>query len=76
VSHELGLRYRGRHCAFITGHDPELTNLSPARLHMDRSQRQALADGVSTFDLMVPGDPYKSSWSCTKRSRCRLRQHR
>jgi CelD/BcsL family acetyltransferase involved in cellulose biosynthesis len=64
VSHELGLRYRGRHCAFITGHDPELTNLSPARLHMDRSQRQALADGVSTFDLMVPGDPYKSSWSC------------
>lgn len=63
VSHELGLRYKGRHCAFITGHDPELTGLSPARLHMDRSQRQALADGVSTFDLMVPGDPYKASWS-------------
>lgn len=63
VSHELGLRYKGRHCAFITGHDPELTSLSPARLHMDRSQRQALTDGVSTFDLMVPGDPYKASWS-------------
>ena len=63
VSHELGLRYRGRHCAFITGHDPELTDLSPARLHMDRAQRMALADGMTAFDLMVPGDPYKASWS-------------
>jgi CelD/BcsL family acetyltransferase involved in cellulose biosynthesis len=63
VSFELGLRYRGRHCAFITAHDPQLTDLSPARLHMDRSQRLALNDGAVTFDLMVPGDPYKSSWS-------------
>ena len=63
ISLELGLRYRGRHCAFITGHDPELTDLSPARLHMDRAQRMALADGMALFDLMVPGDPYKNSWS-------------
>ncbi len=63
ISHELGLRYKGRHCAFITAHDPELTDLSPARLHMDGSQRLALADGMTTFDLMVPGDPYKESWS-------------
>lgn len=63
ISHELGFRYRGRHCAFITGHDPELTDLSPARLHMDQAQRLALADGMDTFDLMVPGDAYKASWS-------------
>lgn len=63
ISHEVGLRYHGRHCAFITGHDPDLTDLSPARLHMDRSQRLALSDGMHTFDLMVPGDPYKASWS-------------
>jgi CelD/BcsL family acetyltransferase involved in cellulose biosynthesis len=61
ISHQLGLRYRGRHCAFISGHDPELTGLSPARLHMDQSQRLALADGMDTFDLMVPGDAYKAS---------------
>ncbi len=63
ISQELGLRYMGRHCAFITAHDPELTDLSPARLHMDRSQRLALADNIATFDLMVPGDAYKASWS-------------
>ena len=63
ISHEFGIRYRGRHCAFITGHDPELTDLSPARLHMDHAQRLALADGMGMFDLMVPGDAYKASWS-------------
>ena len=63
ISHEVGLRYHGRHCAFITGHDPDLTSLSPARLHMDKSQRLALADGMDSFDLMVPGDAYKASWS-------------
>ncbi len=63
ISHELGLRYHGRHCAFITGHDPDLTDLSPARLHMDRSQRLALSAGMHIFDLMVPGDAYKASWA-------------
>lgn len=63
ISQELGLRYKGRHCAFITAHDPEHTNLSPGRLHMDHSQRLALADKITTFDLMVPGDAYKASWS-------------
>jgi CelD/BcsL family acetyltransferase involved in cellulose biosynthesis len=63
ISQELGLRYNNRHCAFITAHDPALTGLSPARLHMDRSQRLALADGMDIFDLMVPGDAYKASWS-------------
>jgi CelD/BcsL family acetyltransferase involved in cellulose biosynthesis len=39
------------------------TDLSPGRLHMDLSQRQALADGMTRFDLMVPYDPHKESWS-------------
>jgi CelD/BcsL family acetyltransferase involved in cellulose biosynthesis len=43
-----------------------LTDHSPARLHMDFSQRQALKDGCRVFDLMVPNDPYKDSW-CSAR---------
>ncbi len=58
IAHELGLRYKGRHCGFITSHDNDLTDLSPARLHMDQSQRQAIADGMNQFDLMVPGDKH------------------
>ena len=63
ISYELGLRYRDRHCGYITAHDDALTEDSPARLHMDLSQRRALTDGLAVFDLMVPGDRHKASWS-------------
>lgn len=63
VAYEVGLRFKGRHYGFITAHDPELTDCSPARLHMDLSQRRAILDGLHTFDLMVPNDPHKASWS-------------
>ncbi len=63
LSWELGFRYRGRHHAYITAHDHELTRLSPGRLHMDLSQRKALQDGCRIFDLLVPAAPHKMSWS-------------
>jgi CelD/BcsL family acetyltransferase involved in cellulose biosynthesis len=30
---------------------------------MDMSQRHAIRDGMWIFDLMVPGDSHKKSWS-------------
>jgi CelD/BcsL family acetyltransferase involved in cellulose biosynthesis len=63
VSWEIGLRFGNTHFGFITAHDTALTDASPARLHMDLSQRRAIADGMLTFDLMVPADPHKESWS-------------
>jgi CelD/BcsL family acetyltransferase involved in cellulose biosynthesis len=63
VSWEIGFRYNGTHFAYITSHVNALTDLSPGRLHMDLSQRQALADGQTVFDLMVPYDVHKESWS-------------
>ncbi len=63
VSWEIGFRYLGTHFAYITSHVNALTDLSPGRLHMDYSQRQALADGQKQFDLMVPHDIHKESWS-------------
>ena len=63
ISWEIGVRYHGRHYAFITAHRPELTDLSVGRLHMDLSQKLAVADGMKVFDLLVPNDPHKHSWS-------------
>ncbi len=63
VSWEIGFRYRGTHFAYITSHAHKLTDLSPGRLHMDMSQRDALAAGQKRFDLMVPYDLHKESWS-------------
>ncbi|MGE0240307.1 MAG: GNAT family N-acetyltransferase [Parvibaculaceae bacterium] len=63
ISWEIGLRFGQTHFGFITAHDTSLTDASPARLHMDMSQRQAIKDGMRIFDLMIPGDPHKQSWS-------------
>lgn len=66
VSWEIALRHGRTHFCFITAHPGDLTDLSPARLHMDLSQRQALRDGLTRFDLMVPDDPHKVSWCNTR----------
>lgn len=62
-AYEIGLRYRDRHCCFIAAHDVSTTDGSPGRLHMDHAQCQAIRDGVRIFDLLVPLDPHKESWS-------------
>lgn len=63
VSWEISFRYGGTHFAYITSHACDLTDLSPGRLHFDHSQRDCLASGLKTFDLMVPYDAHKESWS-------------
>jgi CelD/BcsL family acetyltransferase involved in cellulose biosynthesis len=63
VSWEVGFRHLGTHYGYITSHVNALTDLSPGRLHMDLSQREALKDGMQRFDLMVPNDSHKESWS-------------
>lgn len=60
---EIGLRAGRTHFAFITSHVNALTDYSAPRLHMDASQRLAIAEGMTCFDLLVPFDSYKESWS-------------
>jgi CelD/BcsL family acetyltransferase involved in cellulose biosynthesis len=66
MSWQVGLRKGTTHFGFITAHRNDMTDQSPARLHMDMAQRQALADGYAAFDLMVPNDPHKESWCSAK----------
>lgn len=63
VSWEVGFNFRGTHFAYITSHVNALTDLSPGRLHMDLSQRNCIRNGFKKFDLMVPHDQHKESWS-------------
>ena len=63
VSWEVGFRHRDTHYGYITSHVNALTDLSPGRLHMDQSQRACINDGMAVFDLMVPNDAHKESWS-------------
>lgn len=66
VSWEIGFNYKGTHFAYITSHVNSMTDLSPGRLHMDLSQRLAIAGGQERFDLMVPNDTHKESWCSAK----------
>lgn len=66
VSWEIGFRHGAKHYGYVTSHRNSLTDLSPGRLHMDLSQRTCLADGMEKFDLMVPNDAHKESWSSAK----------
>ena len=63
ASWEIGFNFRGTHFAYITSHVNALTDLSPGRLHMDLSQRNCIHNGLKKFDLMVPHDQHKESWS-------------
>jgi CelD/BcsL family acetyltransferase involved in cellulose biosynthesis len=63
VSWEIGFSHRGTHYGYITSHVNKLTDLSPGRLHMDQSQRNCVKQGLQKFDLMVPYDAHKESWS-------------
>lgn len=63
VSWEIGFRCNGTHFGYVTSHMCDVTDLSPGRLHMHYSQVLALKDGMKRFDLMVPNDVHKESWS-------------
>ena len=63
VSWEIGFCYRGTHYAYLLSHQRELIDHSPGRLMLDYAERDALASGLSTFDLMAPYDPYKDSFA-------------
>jgi CelD/BcsL family acetyltransferase involved in cellulose biosynthesis len=63
ISWEIGFRHTGTHYAYITSHMNIHTQLSPGRLHMDLSQRACLAADMKIFDLMVPNDAHKETWS-------------
>ena len=63
ISWEIGFNFHDIHFAYITSHVNALTDLSPGRLHMDLSQRNCIRQGLKKFDLMVPNDHHKESWS-------------
>ncbi len=63
VSWEIGFSYRGTHYAYLLSHQRGLIDHSPGRLMLDFAERNALASGHSTFDLMAPYDSYKDSFA-------------
>ncbi len=63
ISWEASFIYNGVQYCYLTAHQAGFTDKSPGRLHFDLSQRHSLAGGIKAYDLMVPYDHYKESWS-------------
>jgi len=63
---EIGFEWNGIHYGYITSHRDGLTDFGIGRLTLDVAQRQALKTGVLEYDLMVPYDQHKESFSSHK----------
>lgn len=63
VAWELGYRYQNRHYHFLTAHQDGKTDLSPGRLMLDYSMKEAIKAGIAEFDLLPPLHRHKASFS-------------
>ena len=63
---EIGFEWNGIHYGYLTSHLDGLTDLGVGRLTLDIAQRQALKSGLREYDLMVPYDQHKESFSSHK----------
>ncbi len=59
VAIEIGLRYKGVHCAHIGAFDIELERASPGAAQMDAVFEACIQHGVHTYDMLAPNADYK-----------------
>jgi len=63
AAHLYGFRFKERFYYYQSGYDPDFTTLSPGTLLMWGCLRQAIADGVETFDFLRGSEKYKALWT-------------
>lgn len=63
LSWEIALRYGKAHYCYIISRSSKITDKSPGRMHFDMNQRRTMEQGFTSFDLLLPSDPHKESWS-------------
>lgn len=63
VAFEIGVRCKGRSAIHIIAYDLEFEKTAAGALLMEDSIRSAMADGMTAYDLLAPGDGYKLEWA-------------
>lgn len=58
-----GFCYKGRFYAFMSGWDTAHEVSSPGKLHLGEVIATAFAEGFEVADFMIPGSPYKFTWT-------------
>ena len=65
IAINVAFRCGNRMLTHIAAYDLEFERFSPGSLLFEQSIAQSIEQGVTTFDLMSPGDAYKLDWTDT-----------
>jgi len=57
---EIGLLHEGRWCAFLGAMAPQFSKFGPGHVQMAQTIAHCHANGIASYDLLAPGDSYKS----------------
>jgi len=60
---EIAFDCKGRRAVHVLVYALKYERLSPGQLLIERSIKQAFAEGFSTYDLLAPADAYKLEWA-------------
>lgn len=63
VAYRLCFRYRGVHCDYFPGFDPEYFKLSPGRILMAEIARDCFESGQSEIDFLRGFEDWKRDWT-------------
>lgn len=57
---EIGFVHDGRWCAFLGAMAPDFAKAGPGQVQMAETVAYCREQGIATYDLLAPADPYKS----------------
>jgi len=60
---EVGFLWNNRYFAYLGCFEPDFASMSPGTIQMEDTISWLISNGVETYDLFAPLDPYKSQWS-------------
>ena len=67
VAVHFGFQWRGRHCYYIGGFDPDFASLSVGSVVLHHAIRSAADEGASEIDFLRGAESYKYRWGATDR---------
>ena len=70
-----GLEDHGTLCFYLSGFDPDVAHLSPGVLVLGMVIEEAVRRGLTCFDFLRGGEPYKYWWGASNQHTVRMRLH-
>ena len=63
TAREIGLSFKGYYIAHVGVFDEDYKKFAPGTMQMDATIGKCIEDGMTTYDLLAPGDDYKMDFA-------------